>query len=1050
MRGVFSLAILMIVPLASGILVGIEPPTSMEETLGREVVIRSEDVQWNQEMWNDLENEGLFPLRLLNPNELNTWAQGDSDLIIEGMIIEEGFSAEWRSSTLNKNTYNGEVWVVFEPNLPSIAANFLIDNFKQSGVSISGDLSAYASVIPHRELIDLDSSLIKMNELLNLNGVLWVEPKLESSSRNVLASSLMGDGSISQPTQWSLGLNGTGVVLGIADSGIDYDHACFRNATSAGEYGSDGINGDYGIGDFGSGHRKIILLNESIDSHDTIGHINFRHGTHTAGSLACFNVYDYRNDMIPSNASAMSHNAQIIVQDIVSSEGWLPPDNVSELLSESALLGGVIHSNSWGDDTTEYTARSAEFDAWSTQMPWSLAFIAPGNTGGALLEPANARNVIAIGASTKEESANLWPSSSIGPTELGTYGIFALAPGVSIQSAKADGISNSYNDDLRSSSGTSMSTPTAASFAGVIQQMVQDGWLLGANENTTFVNISQISPNWANLDGNSISLGDGFVPSGPLIKSLLAISTTQIISDEDYSKRNNDVGFGVLNLSELIDVDSILTEIEFNDISPSEDVWIHDSFRLEEKTPSQWLDERTDGGDVLDDLTSLPWDGSGAVGPFLANGQNWTKRLVPNGEDIRITMSFPSSPEPYLVEDLQLVARTSTGFVTVGDYYDGDGFSAWFDGSVSLDDDTLFNSNNETTVEIKFSSIDLIDVEWIDVEVRARYISPGNNPGYTGVGGDRVGFALAAKGVVRDSMNWEDSDGDGLANVEDSCPNEDPIQWDVDEDGCIDDTDMDGVKDNIDLCIEQDSTGYDTNQDGCIDDNDMDGVGDNLDLCETPILDSNFPVDNLGCRPIDNPPKINQVIISGIDNFVWADSVSVSWSIEDLDRDFFETGARIMLHQNSTESSFFPIASCNYDSVTEESNEFLCIWNIPDDLPIFDITEKEMHIQIHVKSLNLSPEANIYPLYFDDNMVFTSKWINPLFEDDENKGMKDEDWNVTQRRALVWGIVGLIGVGIFMLRIWSSNNDVLNDKSGEIKRNFFGSFDNHADLGESE
>ena len=200
----------------------------------------------------------------------------------------------------------------------------------------------------------------------------------------------------------------------------------------------------------------------------------------------------------------MAHNAQIIVQDIVSAEGWVPPDNVSELLSEAAFLGGIIHSNSWGDDTTEYTARSAEFDAWSALMPWSLAFIAPGNTGGAVLEPANARNVVAVGASTKTADPALWASSSIGPTESGSYGIFAIAPGVSIQSARADGIEDSYNNDLRSSSGTSMSTPTAASFAGVVQQMVQDGWLMGANENTTAVNVSEISPSWATLYDNTI------------------------------------------------------------------------------------------------------------------------------------------------------------------------------------------------------------------------------------------------------------------------------------------------------------------------------------------------------------------------------------------------------------------------------------------------------------------------------------------------------------------------------------------------------------------
>jgi len=1027
MRGAISLVILIIVPLASGILVGIDSPEDTDVLSGKEIVVRSTDMPWTQGMWDDLKIQGLTPLRLLTQNELLAWDSENLGLVNHDLVVENGIPAEWRGGELDHETYTGEVWVVFEPNLPPPAAELLIWKFKQLDVEISKDVSVYNSIIPHKELINFDSSIIELGDLLDFDGVLWIEPKLESSSRNVQASSIMGDGSITQPTQWSLGLNGTGVVLGIADSGIDYDHACFRNATSAGEYGSDGVNSTNGVGEFGDGHRKILLLNDSIDSTDTMGHINFRHGTHTAGSLSCFNVYDYREGNVPSNASAMAHNAQIIVQDIVSAEGWLPPDNVSELLSESALLGGIIHSNSWGDDTTEYTARSGGFDAWSTQMPWSLAFIAPGNTGGSLLEPANARNVVAIGASTKDESVELWPSSSIGPTESGTYGLFALAPGVSIQSARADGVVDSYNDDLRSSSGTSMSTPTAASFAGVIQQMVQDGWLMGANENTTAINVSQISPNWANLHDNSLILGEGFVPSGPLLKSILAIATTPILNGEDYSNRNYNTGFGVLNLSELIDINSVLSEVKLGDVSPSGDVWIHDSFRLEGKTPTQWLNERTDGESVLDDLLDLPWDGSGAVGPFLATGQNWTKRLTPNGNDIRVTMSFPSSPEPYLVEDLQLVARTSTGHVVVGDYYDGDGFSTWYDDSVDLDDNVMFQNTNETTVEIKFSAADLVDVDWLDIVIRARYISPSQNPGYTGIGGDRVGFALAVKGVVRDSLNWEDSDGDGLANVEDLCPNENPMQWDVVGDGCIDDTDGDGMKDNVDLCIEQNSTGYDINQDGCIDDTDGDGVGDDIDLCQTLVLDSSFPVDYLGCRPVDNIPTINQVLVSGTVNSVWDEKIIVSWAVEDLDGDLFKTGARIMLHQNSSESSFFPIAACNYEE--GGSNEYTCSWTVPDDLPIFDVTGKDMHVQIHAQSLNQSPEANNAPVYFDDVSIFIVKWTNPLLEEEEKKGMKDEEWSVTQRRALVWGIIGLIGVGVLMLRIWSTNKENFGVKS---------------------
>ena len=61
---------------------------------------------------------------------------------------------------------------------------------------------------------------------------------------------------------------------------------------------------------------------------------------------------------MPVNGSTLAHGAKLVVQDIVSSEGWSPPD-VDRLLWETSLHGGMIHSNSWGDDTTAYTERGA-------------------------------------------------------------------------------------------------------------------------------------------------------------------------------------------------------------------------------------------------------------------------------------------------------------------------------------------------------------------------------------------------------------------------------------------------------------------------------------------------------------------------------------------------------------------------------------------------------------------------------------------------------------------------------------------------------------------
>ena len=132
------------------------------------------------------------------------------------------------------------------------------------------------------------------------------------------------------------------------------------------------------------------------------------------------------------------------------------------------------------------------------------------------------------------------------------------------------------------------------------------------------------------------------------------------------------------------------------------------------------------------------------------------------------------------------------------------------------------------------------------------------------------------------------------------------------------------------------------------------------------------------------------------------------------------------------------------------NNEFECSWLIPDDLPIFDVTGKEMHIQIHTQSLNQSPESNTEPFYVDDDSIFIAEWTNPLLEQEEKKGAKDEDWRVTQRRALMWGVVGLIGISIFMVRIWSTNVPVLGVEFGENNLKSSKSDNNHAEGLESE
>jgi hypothetical protein len=271
-------------------------------------------------------------------------------------------------------------------------------------------------------------------------------------------------------------LNGSGVVIAVADTGIDMDHSCFRDSET--DIGEPGIN-----------HRKIVALNDSIDNWDTQGHQQFRHGTHVAGILAC-DPLDNNSDI-----KSMSYGSRLVVQDIVDSTGWSPPA-VEELLAESSLHGAVINSWSWGDNTIDYTERSEKIDEWTVENPWSLIFIAPGNNGGMMLEPSNAYNVVSVAASDSEENASMWPSSSHGPDVNGRRGTFVSSPGVNILSAKADGVVASMNNGTHSMTGTSMAAPMAASFTALLQEMVEKKY--------------------------------GFTPSAPLLRTMLAASAEPV------------------------------------------------------------------------------------------------------------------------------------------------------------------------------------------------------------------------------------------------------------------------------------------------------------------------------------------------------------------------------------------------------------------------------------------------------------------------------------------------------------------------------------------
>jgi OOP family OmpA-OmpF porin len=114
-----------------------------------------------------------------------------------------------------------------------------------------------------------------------------------------------------------------------------------------------------------------------------------------------------------------------------------------------------------------------------------------------------------------------------------------------------------------------------------------------------------------------------------------------------------------------------------------------------------------------------------------------------------------------------------------------------------------------------------------------------------------------------------DSDGDGVPDYLDKCPNT-PAGVKVDATGCPLDSDGDGVPDYLDKCPNT-PAGVKVDATGCPLDSDGDGVPDYLDKC--PNTPAGVQVDADGCPikketvVIVQPPEIESLVLSGDANF---------------------------------------------------------------------------------------------------------------------------------------------------------------------------------------
>ena len=372
---------------------------------------------------------------------------------------------------------------------------FELDRPGHASVSVAGTwpcvLHAVSSLIAHPQVLSVD-----------------LLPRLVLHNRNtsvILTNAANAASLVNSDTSWvaALGLDGAGEVIGLADSGIDWDHCAFSPdlplPLNTFNVSKKKILAYFAAG-LPSGAGFTRACTQRCGSGDTSDDLE-GHGTHTAGTVCgaapLFSSY--------SSLNSMAAAARIAFTDFqVASEGLTIPDDLySGIFSDAYAAGARIHSNSWGCGKTPddlptkcnvYDSMAADIDRFAWDHEDFLVLVAAGNDGtagsGTVSTPATCKNCITVGASEGfyekdvgyqykpptsapgPQVSNLAEFSSVGSTlPDGRTKPDIVAPGLNIRSAASNGfISLSGNCGVSKKSGTSMATPAVAALVALTRQ----------------------------------------------------------------------------------------------------------------------------------------------------------------------------------------------------------------------------------------------------------------------------------------------------------------------------------------------------------------------------------------------------------------------------------------------------------------------------------------------------------------------------------------------------------------------------------------------------
>ena len=261
---------------------------------------------------------------------------------------------------------------------------------------------------------------------------------------------------------YTTGLNGSGQIIAVADSGLDHDH-----------------------GDFGNrivGNVDVIGDGSTADAHSG-------HGTHVACTVL--------GDGTRGNYEGVAPEAELYFQAMENdNSGNFQWSSINNMLNTAYSNGARIHTNSWGSSSSSewgvYTSSSEDvddrtryYDQYYSGREGLVVLFAAGNDGpdsDTIGSPATAKNTITVGNSQNRYQGapnTIMDGSSRGPVDDGRIKPDILAPGGYVRSCRAQEATDTSGSTWTNTwyleyTGTSMATPNAAGTAALIREYITE------------------------------------------------------------------------------------------------------------------------------------------------------------------------------------------------------------------------------------------------------------------------------------------------------------------------------------------------------------------------------------------------------------------------------------------------------------------------------------------------------------------------------------------------------------------------------------------------